>query len=179
MTPTGGRLGELAEIDRRFGVAGAQQHTAVAGDQRKDVTGAREIVGADVWIGECAAAGGALLRGNAGRAAGLVVDRNREGGGVRGIVVRDHRIEPQAARVLGGDRRADDAGGVANDEGHLFRRAERGCDNQIALPFAVVIVGDDDHFAFGERLQNFGNGMGHSSLGWSGLEPLDRPADRR
>ncbi len=91
----------------------------------------------------------------------------------------DHRIEPQAAGVCRRDRRADDAGGMANDEGHLVRRAERGCDDQIALAFAIVIVGDDNHFAFGERLEDFRNRMGHSSLGWSGLEPLDRPVDRR
>ena len=34
------------------------------------------------------------------------------------------KVEPQPAGVLGGDRRADDAGGMADDEGHLFRRAE-------------------------------------------------------
>jgi hypothetical protein len=68
---------------------------------------------------------------------------------------------------------------MANDEGHLVRRAEGGGDDQIALAFAIVVVGHDDHFAFGERLQNFRNRMGHSALGWSGLEPLDCPADRR
>ena len=57
-------------------------------------------------------------------------------------------------RVLGAERRADDAGGVADDEGHLLRRAERGGDEQIALVLAVVVVGDDDDLAAGEGLRS-------------------------
>ena len=163
MTPTGGRPRELAEIDRRLGMAGAQQHAAVAGDQREDVAGPGEIIGAGIGIGERAAAGGALVRRNAGAAVGLVVDRDREGGGVVGFVVRHHRIEPQPARVLGGDRRADDAGGVADDERHLLGGAERGRDDQIALALPVVVVGDDDEFAPGKGLQNFLDRIGHFS----------------
>ena len=142
-------------------MAGAQQHAAVARDQRKDVAGPGEIVGAGIGIGERAAARGALIRRNAGAAVGLVVDRDGKGGGVIGLVVRHHRIEPQPARILGGDRRADDAGGMADDEGHLLGGAERGRDDQIALALAVVIIGDDDDFAVGKGLQNFLDRIGH------------------
>ena len=61
-------------------------------------------------------------------------------------------IEMQPARMLGAERRADDAGGVADDERHLLRRAKRGGDEQIALVLAVVVVGDDHDLAFGEGL---------------------------
>src|SRR5262249_14558305 len=80
---------------------------------------------------------------------------------VVGIVVRHHRIEPQPPRVLRRDRCADNARGVADDEGHLFRGAERGRDDQIALAFAVIVIGDDDEFAPGEGLQDFLNRVGH------------------
>ena len=102
----------------------------------------------------------ALLGGNAGRQPVLHVDRHGEGGAQRRIVRGDHRIEAQAAGFRDGQRRADDAAGVADDEGHLFRRAERGCDDQVALVLAVVVVRDDDDFTAGESLDGFGDGIG-------------------
>ena len=111
---------QFAEIDRGLGMARAQQHAAVARDQRKHMTGPREIAGAGIRIGQRAAAGSAFVRRDAGAAIGLVVDRDREGGGMVGFVVRHHRVEPQPARIFGRDRRADDARGVADDERHLL-----------------------------------------------------------
>ncbi len=72
-----------------------------------------------------------------------------------------HRIEPEAARVLGGHRRADDAGGMADDERHLLGGAERGGDDQIALALAVLVVGDDHELTPGKGLQDFLNVIGH------------------
>ena len=60
----------------------------------------------------------------------LHVDRHREGGAERRVVGRHHRIEPQPARLVGRQGRADDAAGVADDEGHLLGRAERGRDDR-------------------------------------------------
>jgi hypothetical protein len=78
-----------------------------------------------------------------------------------GVVVRDHRVEPEPPRVLGGDRGADDARGVPDDEGHLVGGAKRGGNDQVALALAVVVVGHDDDLAIGEGLQDFRNWMGH------------------
>ena len=146
------QAGEPAEIDAGFGMAGAHQHAALARDQRKHVAGAHEIGGAAVVVGERAHGVAALLGRDAGGEAVAHVDRDGEGGAERRVVLRHHRIEMQAARVLGAERRADDAGRVADDERHLLRRAERGGDEQIALVLAVVVVGDDDDLAFGEGL---------------------------
>src|SRR3546814_952065 len=44
-------------------------------------------------------------------------------------------------------RRADDAGGMAHDEGHVFRCAMDGGDDQVALVLPVVVISDDDDFA--------------------------------
>ena len=92
------------------------------------------------------------------------VDRDGEGGTERGVVFRHHGIEMQVARLLDAERRADDARRVADDEGHLLRRAERGGDEQVALVLAVVVVGHDDDLALGEGLDrriDFGVGVGH------------------
>ena len=139
--------GQPAEIDRRLGVAGAHEHAAVAGDQRKDVAGADEIGGADIGVGERADGVAALLGGDAGGQAVAEIDRDGEGGAERGVVVGDHRLQLQAARRLARHRRADDAGGVADDEADLLRRGMDGGDDQVALVLAVVVVGDDDDLA--------------------------------
>ena len=153
--------GELAQIDRGFGVAGAHQHAAVLGDQREDMAGADEIARAHVAVGERAHGVAALLGGNAGRHAVLDVDRDGEGGAERRVVHRHHRGEMQPPRVVGGQRRADDAAAVADDEGHLLGRAERGGDDHVALVLAVVVVGDDDDLAARDRLDRLADVMRH------------------
>ena len=45
MTPDGLRPGETRDVDRGFGVAGADQHAAGPGDEREDVSGRDELVG--------------------------------------------------------------------------------------------------------------------------------------
>ena len=95
-TPTGGRSGEPAQIDAGLGVAGAHQHAALLGDQRKDVAGPHEIGGAAVAVGERAHGVGALLGRDAGGEAVAHVDRDRERGAERRVVERHHRIEVQA-----------------------------------------------------------------------------------
>ena len=68
----------------------------------------------------------------------------------------------QPARVVGSDWRAHDAAAIADDEGHLFRRAERlaGAD-QIAFVLAIVVVRDDDEVASGDGLDGVGDGEKH------------------
>ena len=78
------------------------------------------------------------------------VDRDGERRAERRIVERHHRIEVQAARLLGSERRANDARGVADDERHLLRRAQARGNKQIAFVLAVIVIGDDDHLAAGE-----------------------------
>ena len=119
------------------------------------MTGADKIARSGIVIGKRAAGRGALFGGNAGGCAMPVVNRDCEGGAVRRIVMRHHRIQPQAARLLGRDRRANDAAGMADDEGHFLRRAKRCCNNQVALAFAVVIIGHNQNFTAGESCYCF------------------------
>ncbi len=72
------------------------------------------------------------------------IDRDRKGGPERRVVRRHHGIEMQALGLIGGERRADDPGGMADDEGHLLGRTGRSRDEQVALVLAVVVVADDD-----------------------------------
>ena len=89
------------------------------------------------------------------------VDRDGEGGAERRLVGRDHRAQVQTASVIGGERRADDAAAVTDDERHLFRGAERSGDDQVALVFAVIVVRDGDDLAASESLDGGGGGVMH------------------
>ncbi len=109
------------------------------------MAGPHEIRRAAVAVGERAHRVGALLGGNPGGEAVADIDRDGEGGAERRIVERHHRVEVQPPRLLGRQRRADDAGGVADDERHLLGRAQARGDEQIALVLAIVVVGDDDN----------------------------------
>ena len=153
--------GELAEVDRGLGVAGAHQHAAFLRDERKHVARAHEVARAHVAIGERAHGVAALLGRNAGGQPMLDVDRDGEGGAERRVVDRHHRRELQPARLVGGQRRADDAAAIANDEGHLLGRAEGSGDDQVALVFAVAVVGDDHDLAVSESLNGGGDGVEH------------------
>lgn len=158
------QLGELAQVDGSFRMAGAHQHAAILGDQREDMAGTNEIGRAHIAVGQRANRVGALFGRNAGGQPVLDVDRNGEGGAERSVVRRHHRVEPQSPGLARGQRRADDAAGIADDEGHLLRRAERGGNDEVALVLAVIIIGDDDDLATGEGFDGLCDIVRHGSL---------------
>ncbi len=173
------QAGEPAQIDRRLGVAGAHQHAAVLGDERKDMARPHEICGPHIAVGQRAHRVAALLGRNAGGEAVAGVDRDGEGGAERRVVLRDHGREMQTPRVFQRQRRADDAAAMADDEGHFLGRAERGRDDEIALVLAVVVVGDDDDFAARDRLDGFCDGMGQGCLRNRAISLSKRDAKKR
>ena len=156
------QAGKPAKIDRGLGMTRAHEDPALAGDQREDMPGPDEIAGAHIAIGKRAHRIGALFGGNAGRQPMPDIDRNREGGAERRVIGRDHRLEMQPPRIFRGNRRADDAARIADDEAHLFGRAERRGADEIGLVFAVVVIGDDDDLAARNRLDRFGHRTAHS-----------------
>ncbi len=85
----------------------------------------------------------------------LEVDADGEGGGVGANRCRRPSAQVEPLGLLARHRRADDAGGVADDEGHLLRRAMHGGDDQVALVLAAVVVHDDDDLAALEGAQGF------------------------
>ena len=141
------QAGEPAQVDAGFGVTGAHQHAAFLRHQRKDVAGPHEIRSAAIAVGERAHGIGALFRGNAGGQTVADVDRDGECRAERRVVERHHRVEMQPPRLLGRQRRADDARRIADDERHLLRRAQARRDEQVAFVLAVVVVGNNEDFA--------------------------------
>ena len=106
-----------------------------------------EIRRAHVAIGERAHRVRPFLGRDPGGESPAHIDGDGEGGAERGIIRRHHRIEAQAARLFGRQGRADDTGGVTHDEGHRLRRRQGCGDEKIALPFAILIIRDDDDLA--------------------------------
>ena len=99
MTPAGIEAGEPREVDRRLGLAGADEHAAVARAQREDVAGLDEVVrrrgGVDRDVDRVRAVG----RGDAGRHALARFDRDRERGA-------EARLVPLASSAAGRARRS-------------------------------------------------------------------------
>ena len=153
-------LRKTAEIDRRLGVPRAHQDAAIFGDQRKDMAGPNKICAAGIVVGERPDRCRAVVRRDARRRAVTVIDRDRKGGAVDRVAIGDHRREVQTPRDLAGDRRTDDAAGVADDKRHLLGRRMRRRKDQVAFVLAVVIISDDDDLATGEGV----DGVAHPIL---------------
>jgi hypothetical protein len=139
----GGQAGHAADVDRRLGMARADQHAAVARDQREDVAGRDDVVGALVRIDGDLNRAGAVGGADAGGDALARLDRDGEGGAHALAVVARHRRQAQLAGALGGHGQADQAARVAGHEVDLVRRRELGRDDDIALVLAILGVDED------------------------------------
>ncbi len=142
--------GQPAHVDAGFGMARAHQDAAFLGDQRKHVPRPYKVRRAGIAVGQRPDCIGPLLGRNSRGQAVADIDRNGEGRTERRVIERHHRIEMQPPRLVERERRADDARRVADDERHLFRRAQVRRDKQIAFILAVIVIGDDDNLATAE-----------------------------
>ena len=117
--------GKSAKIDTRLGMARAHQYAAFFGDQRKDVARPDEIGCTHVAVGKRAHRVSPLLGRNARSQAMPHVDRNGKGGAKWRIVSRHHGIKMEPPRLILRHRSANNPRRVADNEGHLLRRAQR------------------------------------------------------
>ncbi|MNZ56689.1 hypothetical protein D3C78_746410 [compost metagenome] len=143
-------LGQQGEVERRLGVAGPLEHAAGLGAQREDVPGTGEVVRLGGRIGQGVEGQRAVGGGNAGAGTVTVIDADGEGGLVRLGVGLDHQRQLERIEALAGQRDADQAAAVADQEGHLRGRDGVGGDDQIAFVLAVGVVDHDDEFAAGD-----------------------------
>ena len=152
-------------------MAGAHQHPAILGNQREDVAGPDKVRTAGIAVGEVANRRGAVVGRDPGRRTVPIIDRNGEGGAVDRLAVGDHRRQLEAPGDLCRQRRADDARGVADDEGDLLGRRVYRREDQVAFVLTVVVVGHDDDFASGEG----GDGLPDTGLGHGFALPTTPP----
>ena len=135
------------QIDGRFGVAAALQHSARSRPQREDVARAGKPCGTDADRPEPEVAGR-----SAAEIPVLVPDRVDADGERRSLglaVVGDHERQLQLGEAIAGQGGADDAAGVSHHERELLRGRRVCRDDQVTLIFALLSVDDDDHLAEG------------------------------
>ena len=89
MTPAGNSPAIRGQVDRRFGLARAHQHAAVARAQRKDVAGPCEVAGPRFGIDRREDRLRAIVGRDAGRHTASRFDRNAERRAVRRSVRAD------------------------------------------------------------------------------------------
>ena len=148
------QAGHAADVDGRLGVAGADQDSAVARDQREDVARRDDVVGGARRIGRHLDRMGAIGGRNAGSDAFLGLDRNGEGRAHALAVLGGHRRQAQLLGALGRQGQADQAPRIADHEVDLVRRGELGRNDDVALVLAVLGIHQDVGAAVAGVLDN-------------------------
>ena len=152
------QAGEPGQVHRRFGLACAHQHAAVARPQGRHVAGLGEVGRPGRRIDRHPDRRRAVGGRDAGRRDVLRVDRHGEGGlEPRRVLVHDHR-DVELVEALPGHRQADQAPSVAGHEVDRVRRDLVGGDGQIAFVLAILVVDHDQHAAAAERLDRLVDG---------------------
>ena len=146
------------QIDRRFRVSRPDQHAAVAGDQREDVAGGRDVVGAHGRVDRDLDGAGAVGGGDAGGDTLARFDRHGEGGLVARRVLLGHQRQPKLLDPLAGHGEADQAAAEARHEIDRFGCGALGRNDQIALVLPVLVVDQDEHAALAGLLKDFLDG---------------------
>ena len=94
--------------------------------------------------------GAPVVGGDAGGGVVAVVDRHEERRALALGVVGDHQREVELGGPLGGDRRAQVARRVVEEERDALRRGELGRLDEVALVLAVLVVDHDEDLASSE-----------------------------
>ena len=143
---------EPREVDRGLGLARALEDAAGARAQREDVARLDEVVRAlarvDRDLDRARAVGGR----DPGRHAFARLDRDRERGLERRLVVVRHRLEAELVAALLGEAEADEPARVRGHEVDRLGRGELGGDREVALVLAVRGVDDDHELALADVL---------------------------
>ena len=139
------------QVNRRFGMPVALQDAVLFRQQREHMPRTAEVGRLRVVVNALHRRDGPLRRRNA-RGRGHVVNRYREGGFVVVGVVGDHLRELQFAHVLLRHGHTNQPFGVDRHKVDVFERGELRRANQIALVFAVGVVGNHNQFPRPESL---------------------------
>jgi hypothetical protein len=146
---------EPRDVDRRLGMAGADQHAAVARDQREDVAGGDDRAPVLRRVDRDRDGARAIRRRDAGGDAFARLDRDGERGLVPRAVVARHQVEPELVDALLGHREADQpAAELRHEVDRVGRRHLRG-DDEVAFILAILVVDEDEHAAVARLVDQF------------------------
>ena len=126
-------------------MAGAHQHAAVAGAQRKDMARRGDVGCRFARVDRNSDGAGAIMGRDAGAHALTRLDRHGEGSLVARRVVGGHERQAQRIDPRPRQREADQPAPVGGHEVHGFGRGHLRGDDQIALILAVLVIDKDEH----------------------------------
>jgi hypothetical protein len=129
----------------RLGMAGADQHAAVACDQREDMAGGDDVRLLLGRIDRHRDRPRAIRRRDARRHAFERLDRHSERGLVPRAVVAAHQLESELFGPRLGQRETDQAATELRHEVDLLGRRHLRGDDQVALVLAVLVIDQDEH----------------------------------
>ena len=132
-------------VHRRFGMARAHQHTAIARDQWENVARGHDLLAALGRIDRHRDRAGAVGGGNAGGHPIARLDRDGKGRLVPRAVVAAHQVEAQRVDARLGHGEADQPAPVPRHKIDLLRRRHLRRDHQIALVLAILVIHQDEH----------------------------------
>ena len=135
---------EPGEVDRRLGLARAPEDAASLRAQRKDVARLHEVVGHRAGVDRDLDRACPVVSRDPGRNAFARLDRDREGGAERRLVVVGHGPQVELVAALGSEAEADEAAAVRGHERDRLGRDELCRDREVALVLAVGVIDDDD-----------------------------------
>ena len=136
---------EPHQIEGRFGVPGTLEHALVRGAERKDVSGARQILGLRPRVGERADGDRPVVRRGAGGRAAKEVHRDREGGRVPRGVHRGHEGKAQPFEPASRHGDADQAATFPRHEVDIVGRGFLRGHHEVPFVLAVLVVHDHHH----------------------------------
>jgi hypothetical protein len=139
--------GQAGDVDRRLGMAGADQHPAILRYQWEDVAGGDDVLRALGCIDRDGDGAGAVARGDAGGHAVPRLDRGGEGRFVAGAVVPAHQLQAELVDPALGHGEADETSPVLGHEVDRVRSRHLRRDHQIAFILPVLVVDKDEHAA--------------------------------
>ena len=145
---------EAHQVHRGLGVAGADEHAALAGLEREHMARPAEVGRGRLRRNAFHRRDGALDRGDA-RGRGDMVDGHGEGRVVVVGVVGDHLVEVEAVGIDLAHRHADQSLAVGGHEVDVVRRREAGGADQVAFVLARGVVDDDDDVALAQFFEGF------------------------
>src|SRR5439155_23770761 len=116
--------GELAEIDRSFGLTGADQHAALPGSQGEEVTGHHEVLAAGARVDQVLDGAGAVRSGNTGCSTDAGLHGDSKWGAEMRAVGLDHHRYAELFNPLRGQRNTDQAAAMSGHEVDVLGRAE-------------------------------------------------------
>jgi hypothetical protein len=164
--------GEAGDVHRRLGMAGADQHAAVAGHQWEDVARRDDVLGPLAGIDRHRNGARPVAGGDSGGDSVARFDGGGEGGFVPGAVVAAHQAEAELLDAAPGQCKADEAAAVPGHEVHGVGRRHLSRDDEIAFILPVLVIDQDEHAAvarlvdqlFRAGKETAGHRVGHQRL---------------